>query len=270
MSDPLTLIQFETTTACNATCTMCPLPAMKRARGRMSEALFHKIIDDGMAIGVRHFIPFLNGEPLADPRFFDWMDYMADRNLVVTLFTNGSLLNAERAVRLAAYPNIESVTLSFHGGTPEAFERVMGLDYDVCRANAEHFLNIAPYPVRVYMTEFEDNAGTVPAFKETWKGRPILIGAYFNWAGLKPSAFGERSLHPPLPCHRVLEQMTIMWDGRVNLCCMDIEGAVVLGDVTVQSIAEIWESNQWMRDQHHAYNFDLPLCRDCNMNRYGV
>lgn len=39
MTDRLDTIQFETTTACNATCTMCPLPTMARARGRISEAL---------------------------------------------------------------------------------------------------------------------------------------------------------------------------------------------------------------------------------------
>lgn len=267
MSD-LHLIQFETTTACNATCTMCPLPTMTRTRGRMSEALFHKIIADGMEMGVRHFIPFLNGEPFADKRIFDWLDYMAARDLTVTLFTNGSLLDAAKAERLAQYTNIESVTLSFHGGTPEAFERVMGLDYATCKANADYFLSVAPYRVQVYMTEFEDNAGTVPQFLQTWQTVPTLVGAYWNWAGDRPSAMADRRQWRQKPCERVLHQMTIMWDGRVNLCCMDIEGRVVLGDANTMPLRDIWDSNQWMRDKHLAHEFsELTLCNVCNMNK---
>lgn len=262
----LKLIQFETTTACNATCTMCPLPTMQRTRGRMTEALFHKIIREGMEMGVTHYIPFLNGEPLIDRRIFDWLDYMAERELTVTLFTNISLLTPEKADRLAGYANVESVTLSFHGGTKDSYERVMGLDYDDCKAKAEYFLSVAPYRVQVYMTEFEDNAGTVPQFRQTWDGHSF-VGAYWNWAGDRDSAMNDRRHVPQKPCHRVLEQMTIMWDGRVNLCCMDIEGRVVLGDANTMHLREIWDGNQWMRDKHLAHDFDLPLCRDCNMNR---
>lgn len=269
MTDTLETIQFETTTACNARCTMCPLPTMQRTRGRMSEALFHKIVHDGLEMGVRHFIPFLNGEPLVDPRFFAWMDYMAERDIITTIFTNVSLLTAEKAQRLAQYTNINEVVLSFHGGTKEAYERVMGLDYDDCKAKTEHFLSIAPYPVKVYMTEFEDNAGTRAAFRATW-GDHAFIGAYFNWAGDRPSALAARHLQSPKPCARVLGQMTIMWDGRVNLCCMDIEGRVVLGNANTQHLRDIWENNQAMRNRHKALDFDMPLCKTCNVNRYGV
>jgi hypothetical protein len=265
--DALKHLQVETIAGCNARCTMCPVPAMTRKRGVMDQALFERIVDQAVELGVRQVIPFLNGEPLLDPHIFTRLDYLTNRDRTFHLFTNGSKLTREVADRLSIYP-LRELVISFVGGTKEAYERVMGLNYERVTANIDYMISVAPYPVKIYMTEFEDTAGTVQAFRKTWGDR-AFVGAYSNWAGKKPDPVVDQYQRDPKPCPRVLERMTVLVDGRVSLCCLDVEGEVILGDLNPQTLAKVWESQQWRRDAHRAYAFDtLPLCKSCNWNRF--
>lgn len=236
----------------------------------MERPLFEKIVREGMEMGVRHFIPFLNGEPLMDRRFFDWMDYLAEHDLTVTLFTNGSLLTRAKADRLAQYTNIDLINFSFHGGNAETLKNVMGLNFEKTRANVEYFLSIAKVPTRVYLLSYEDTVESEPEFRKIWGDKAFVSHAYFNWAGLSISERNKAFELPPKPCQRLINHMTILQDGRVALCCMDYQGAVIHGDANTEHLSDIWARIQPLRERHKNYDFDMPLCKTCNMNRFGV
>ena len=61
-----------------------------------------------------------------------------------------------------------------------------------------------------------------------------VIG-YRNWSGDKFKGTIQTG------CFRAIHQMTIMYDGIVNLCCME-HGKATFGDVSKKSVKEIWES----------------------------
>ena len=87
-------IQFEGLSVCNASCNFCPVSTcMTRTRGEMSDELFHKIIKEGKQLGIRKYVPFLNGEPFLHKKIFVWLDYMEKEGVNFHLYTNGSLLN---------------------------------------------------------------------------------------------------------------------------------------------------------------------------------
>lgn len=261
-------LQIETIAGCNATCTMCPVPEMKRRKGVMGLGLYQTIVEQAGDAGITQIVPYLNGEPFLDPYLFERLDILVEKGVTFHLFTNASKLTQKRANRLAGYP-LRELVISFVGGTRAAYERVMGLDWDKVKANVDYMIRIAPFPVKVYMTEFEDNTGTVPQFIERW-GERAFVGAYSNWAGKKDLAVAEPRLQAPKPCPRVMERMTVLWDGRVSLCCLDVEGEVILGDLKTQTIQEVWEKNYWRRQAYENLNFDMELCRLCNWNRFGV
>lgn len=272
--DHLGQLQFENTAHCQAHCKFCPIGDPKkyftRKQGTMKQDVFEKIIHDGMELGVNDFIPFLNGEPLLAKNFFPQMDYMAERNLAVTIFTNVDLLDREKADRLAAYSNVKFVMLSFHGGTKETYEHTMGLDFEKSKANAEYFLSIAKMPVSVYMLSYEDTLGSEAAFRQMWGTKAFVSDAFYNWAGMIPNERSKGFQHEPIPCSRALNNMTILYDGTVSLCCMDLNGtSYTLGNVMQRHIGEIWDDMQWIRDKHHQRQFaELPLCKECTLNRY--
>lgn len=265
MDDTLKHLQIETLAGCNARCTMCPVPEMDRPKGRMDQSLFVRIVDQAVEMGCTQIVPFLNGEPFLDPLIFERLTVLTLRRITFHLFTNASKLTKERADHLALFP-LSELVISFVGGTKEAYERVMSLDYDKVKANIRYMLSVATFPVKVYMTEFRDNEGTVDAFRAEWGDR-AFVGAYADWAGKKPDPVVNLHLRDSKPCPRVLERMTVLVDGRVSLCCLDVEGEVILGDLNTQTLHDVWESQQWRRDAHRALNFDLPLCRSCNWNR---
>ncbi len=272
MNDICTTVQIETIAHCNATCDFCPVGFLpfNRPQGVMPDSLYRKIVDDAVDMGVTTVIPFLNGEPLMDKHLFDRLDYIAAKGLRTVIFTNGSLLNKAKADRLATYTNIDSITFSFHGGDEYTYEKVMGLNFNYTRKNIDYFLTITQVPTNVYLLSYEHTRESVDAFKQLWREHAFVSEAYFTWGGLTESQRARLLEHPPQPCQRLLHHMTVLVDGRVNLCCMDFHGAVILGDVNQMALADIWAGNQAMRNRHKRYDFDMALCRDCSMNRYGV
>lgn len=260
--DQLKSIQIESSTACNGHCSFCPRFEMRRKGGEMTNELFYQIVDEGMAMGCRVFTPFLNGEPFMFPRLFTWLDYLKERNLRFSLYTNASKMTKENAEKINEYDNIIEIVFSMHGYDKASYESQMRLNYEESKANIEYFISIAKIPYRVYMLASSINKAGIEQFKQTW-GDKIFIGKYVNWAGKREG----RMDGIPHPCERLLSEMTIYWDGRVCLCCMDSDSGHIIGDLKHQSLKEIWEGNQWMRDKHKAMDFDLPLCKNCNFNR---
>jgi radical SAM protein with 4Fe4S-binding SPASM domain len=261
--DSLNSIQIESSTACNGHCSFCPRFDMTRQGGVMDDELFHKIVVEGMDMGCRIFTPFLNGEPFLFPKLFEWLDYLKERDLRFVLYTNASVMTKDKADKINTYTNINDLCFSMHGYDKESYESQMKLNYENSVKNIRYFMSIAQIPYHIHMLASETNKPGSDIFLKTW-GENARIYKYANWAGKRPSDMsGEQH-----PCDRILHEMTVYWDGRVNLCCMDSDGGVILGDLNNQTVKEVWESNQWMRNRHHNLDFDLTLCRDCNFNRY--
>lgn len=271
--DALSLVQFETTAACPAKCLMCPHKTMKRKVGLMPMELIKKIVDETLDLGVPEIMPFLNGEPFADPRMFDILAYIKlgiksrGLNTKIGIFTNIELLDFESIRRL--FINFSDVLgyfeISFNGMTEENYKKVMGLDHfyqNLEKANFAIGFNDGlggGVKIMVGMVDMPETHDDIPKFAEIFKEHAQVYKC-FNWAG-KIGTGIERTQ----PCNRVLGHMTILWNGIVALCCMDSEGEVELGNIETESISDIWERNQWMRDRHRNLDFKMPLCEFCNM-----
>ena len=54
------------------------------------------------------------------------------------------------------------------------------------------------------------------------------------------------------PCYRPWLTFTVLWDGRVSLCCADFDGKTILGDLNTSTIQEIWNAEPYraVRRQH--------------------
>ena len=262
MSKPRS-IQIEISTFCNANCTFCPRTDMTRPKGTMSDVLFHKIIKEGKELGVRNYIPFLNGEPFANPKIFDWLDYLEKEGVTTCLFTNAGLLDKEKIDRLVKLKNIKFIHCSINAATKETYEKVTrGPDFDRVVSNVHYLIDKAPFKVIAGMTTVQENVKERRLFWKIWRGH-VHLGNFANWAGSRHDPIemtGEK-----IPCTSP-ENMYILWDGRVCQCCMDFDGQVIMGDINKQSLKEIWDNGQPIRDRHHALDFNMPLCRDCNLN----
>jgi radical SAM protein with 4Fe4S-binding SPASM domain len=103
-----------------------------------------------------------------------------------------------------------------------------------------------------------------------WTKRGILCGAYGvgtmtgnvpDFEKIKPSHFQQR----PFECFVPLEATTILANGDLLLCCSDWARASVYGNVSRQSIHEIWHSPALSDIRREAIleKFDHPICKRC-------
>jgi radical SAM protein with 4Fe4S-binding SPASM domain len=71
-----------------------------------------------------------------------------------------------------------------------------------------------------------------------------------------------------LPCRRPGNMLVVHPNGKVVLCCSDMYGEQVLGDVNCQSLVEIWQSEQFskVRQKLGHQRRGLLLCESCTHN----
>ena len=119
-------VYIELTNACNARCTICATPSMKRKRAVMSFELFRKIVDECARYRARRILPFLHGETLLVPGVLDYFRYirMVSPESHLNLTTNGSRLDAEIAETLLQENLLDSVIVSVDGADKQTFEAI--------------------------------------------------------------------------------------------------------------------------------------------------
>jgi len=62
-----------------------------------------------------------------------------------------------------------------------------------------------------------------------------------------------------------MEKGTVLCDGSVVACCMDVNGKTTFGNISEQSFAEIWRSEAHKRVIGEFQNRTLSVCRHCTL-----
>jgi radical SAM protein with 4Fe4S-binding SPASM domain len=268
-------VYVELTNICNARCTICATPAMRRPRKIMSRELFRKIVGECGERRAPKLLPFLHGESLLVPGVLDY--FREARALApethINLTTNGSRLNAETGEAILREGLVDSVIVSIDGGDKETFEGIrLGLSYDEVRANVLGFirrrndLGLDRPSVSVAMVTVDENKHTRQGLREEWREADgVRFSVYFNWAGrLDNNGRGPNKINF---CERLYHYVTILADGRVAMCCFDSEAEYPVGDVSTQSIYEVWHSPSFDEKRRRLYRKDfsrLPICGKCD------
>jgi len=117
---------IEITRRCNFDCIHCYLGGMKRDSGMIRRELttgrWLEIIDDIAAAGCL-FLLFTGGEPLLREDFTELYVYARKKGIIVSVFTNGSLISEPILRAFAEYPP-NCVEVSLYGSTEATYEAV--------------------------------------------------------------------------------------------------------------------------------------------------
>ena len=270
-------LQLQTTTACNARCVFCAHPD---TWGRLPVRLMSKRTFDRVLTEMRRFrffkvAPYLQNEPLADPRVFDFIRRLAAalRLDLLEIACNPVAPPPSRARRLAdcLAGVAHGIRLSFHGVDAASFEHNMGLDFDVATRNAVYLLRLAGQ-ASLHVTikglgaaRAAGRSAPVPfderAFAAFWRGVCEREGLDFDRVSLKYGMHHNRSdnvrraattrplvVRPDLTgfaCTRVDRWFHVGYDGALVLCCNDYAREQVLGNVHDAGIDEIMASSAY-------------------------
>jgi len=68
-------------------------------------------------------------------------------------------------------------------------------------------------------------------------------------------------------CNEVYNKLSINWDGTVSACCGDYDNYMLVGDLTQQSIRDIWKNSEELKRYRtllsNYRHEELPLCKNC-------
>ena len=270
------VVRIETTNACNSSCVMCPHGQMTRPIGIMDQNLYEKIVRECADNRVKTLHLHNFGEPLIDKRLPERIAFAKKLGIrKVKFFTNASLLNKEKAEALLD-AGADEIKISVDGGSKETFEAIrVSLNYDTVAANIAGLVEcrnkrgLRKPVVKLNFVVREDNKHEMKSFAEKWRriADSISFDEEHNWSVQGMFDKEKEVLHA---CLRIWNTFTVLWDGRVALCCLDYDGKEILGDLHDQSIKEIWTNNRLsqIRKYHITRNFSgIPLCKTCSKIR---
>jgi MoaA/NifB/PqqE/SkfB family radical SAM enzyme len=160
---------FELTERCNLHCRMCYVRQAPGDKVRRSQELsatqWHDLarqaLDNGMV-----FLLLTGGEVFLRPDFFELYTPLTRLGIILTLFTNGTLITESVAARLAqAPPSRTEITL--YGATAATYEAVTGMPggYARCCAGIEALVKHR-VPLGLKTTITRQNVGELDAMRQ--------------------------------------------------------------------------------------------------------
>lgn len=209
-------VEVETINRCNGSCSFCPVNhnVDPREKKVMSEELFKSIIGQLEELAYTgRFTIFSNNEPLLDERIIEFNRY-ARKHLPYAsmhLYTNGTLLTLDKFIALVEVLD-ELIIDNYHPELKLIKPCIEIVDY--CKNHPELKKKVTidlRYPQEILTSR----GGNAP--------NRHIIGNYAE----------DR-------CGLPFRQMIIRPDGKVSLCCNDAIGKYTLGDITKESMLDIW------------------------------
>ncbi len=263
------IVQIESTNLCNAKCVFCPRDEMHRRQGVMDMDLFRKIVDECVTLGITHVRVHNYGEPFLDKQLVEKVRYAKERGIgEVGMISNGSLISEDIAQGMID-AGLDAINISVDASGKEVFESTrLNLDYDVVIGNIETLVRLRKASGRVrpkLILSFvrQNNSVDEQQFIEHWRkiADKVHITDLHNWAGTLNATSDVN-----YPCYRMWQTFTVLWDGRVSLCCADFDGRHILGDLRTSSIADVWNGPAYLGvRRQHLENGGPEICRSCDL-----
>jgi MoaA/NifB/PqqE/SkfB family radical SAM enzyme len=280
-------VQIQTVSGCNGRCIFCPNHRTRRqiASGeQMDMALFRSVADQCIDLGVERISPYLMNEPLMDCDLPERIAYITARRnpfQFTKINSNGSLLTEEMAKRLLD-SGLNRLNFSVQGLDPQKYQEVMGLSLETVLRNIERFLelrragNYKLPRVRVVMLMTRYIEPQLPRIQEYWGARGVKVNINrienrANHGAVQSESIAVRPLQRFDWCNRMFEQVYVLCDGRMVLCCADWEQAAVMGDCRTQPIAAIWNGSRYeaLRRRFLSGTVKGMICDGCSKDPEG-
>ena len=288
-------IQIQTINQCNGTCIMCPysITAQGQMKLQMDERLFIRIIEEVKKTkSVKTLAMMLQNEPLLDlgleKRIRQARSILGEKIIIRTV-TNGVLLDEKRTEALLR-SGISQIYVSIDALTAKTYEKIRrGLPFEEVIQNTNYLLKKAPdhgVSIFVKFLRQEINREEQKDFAKFWssRGARVSIDTLTNRAGLieayinlkrKKLTLQQLILHPILnrfiPCCPLpFSSIGILADGKVALCCHDWEHNEILGDISSESLEEIWNGEKINHQRQLLVEKradESSICGDCSLSR---
>ncbi len=280
---------IETVNICNAKCWFCPQPDHTRTKGYMHFDIYKKIIDEihPYRNHVKSIALFMDGDPTLHKELISFLIYAKKKKIKHIYmssnmeFFNEKLINAIFENNLQGTLQYVIASLDGISETTHQSNRI-GVDTKKAYDNTNLLLNIRKKNLSFYPWVFprmlinETNQHEEEDFYLYWKNKAdkVLRTKMHNWGGqIDNSKIHESKEIFSSVCLFPFNQCFIQIDGKVRICCLDVNGKNIYGNLNDSSIKEIWANSdfQALRENFLMKNINkLPtICQDCTYPRKG-
>jgi len=291
----------ETSNTCNFNCPTCPTPHAliytKRPREMMNLEKFKKIIDN--IKDTVHIVYLYNSnEPLLHPNIVEMIKYAASKDLHTMISTNCSLLDENKSKELLM-SGLGEIRFALDGLNKESFENFrVGGNFDVVKKNIEKFCKLKKeLKIKRPITTLQFilnkyNQNEIPDIKKFTKEnyidklyiKPFIMSEYAykkeeiksladkfypdkdvydDVIVYKKDGQGLRPKGEAKTCSAVGQVFTVLADGRAVMCCFDLFGDYVYGEMDKTKLDELWNFDKIKKIRKTAHKRGTPLCKIC-------
>lgn len=293
---------IETGIFCNLRCATCPTPHHKitREKRNMTFDEFKEIIEK-ISPYCHVVLLYNSNEPLLHPDLDKMIAYADKKNLYTMISTNATLLNQEMTDKILK-SGLDEILVCLDGmsaGTYEPFR--CGADFETVKKNIENFCKekkkrkqARPFVELQYILT-KLNQHEVPLIEKFVKDNGInrlhikslcISGVAYSREEMKelsakflPEKEGSReskiryekeldgsiSIIRPANwiCPLIGSQLMILADGSISMCCHDIQGQYLYGNLLHDNFLTVWNSEKEKSLRIKALKGELPLCKIC-------
>lgn len=296
LETPLVLF-IDPASICNFKCNFCPCGIKNKTNwsahkkvGTMSYELFRKIIDDST-----HFPQkfktlrlYKEGEPLLNKRLPDMINYAKKKEVAhkIDFTTNGSLLTKDLSLAIID-AGTDKINISVESLTEEGYKNTSGVDIkmkdfmknlEFLYANKQQcriLIKISDYGLEGHNEEefykmfgnFCDEI-TVEHVAPVWPEFDLSSVQTDFKQGLHGNEIREC-----LACPYIFYSICVNSSGTVSSCLMDWNHLSLVGDVTNDSIVDIWNNQhiQNMRIKNlEGKRNELGICVNCGQMKFAT
>lgn len=250
------VIRIEPAGLCNFKCRHCPVGTEGGKRSILTYEMFMRFFNM-LPLVPRVLVLYHGGEPLLNKSLEKMIAYAKDRGVHKVVFnTNASLLNSERDLS-----RLDELRVSFDGASAEENNAIrVGSKFERHALRVRILAESKSRPKQI--TIFNAGNGRIPEYLlDYFEGCDVVFRA------IKMKQWARRDAPPQETngaayCQNLFETFTILANGDVPMCCEDLLGEDIQGNVFQNSPLEIWRK---MGARRSAFAmFDYPkLCRSC-------
>lgn len=255
-------VSLETFAFCNAACSFCPYPSLDRKGEKMPDELIDKVIEEMSGFTKPFFFsPFKVNEPLLDKRLFDICQRVVANTMArLRIFTNGAPLSQAKIEAIACLDRVEHLWISLNSHIAEDYQALMSIPFEKTAKRLDNLHSQDfPHPVVLSTVGYPNEPFRMYCFDRWPKFQSVAIQRS-EWLGYTDS---QIDTVPDTPCSRWFE-LSIMSSGVVSLCCMDGEGQFPIGDISKNSLLEVYNAPHWRQRREQLLSRQhYPACETC-------
>lgn len=289
-ADEITLLNLEFNSSCNLRCQWCALDHRKERKIMGADVLSQvmSMLAEGQLPNLKRVDLHNGGETLLHPDLPEMLTVIRraksklKTDVGFNLLTNGMLLTPKVSEQIVRSRAVDQLRFSLDGGTPALFESIRkGASWETVSTNIYNFLKInekagrpvATEAICMFAPDHPQGEGFDPVFEallslldnvtlrhpHSWDGSAELDvdDEFYREAAEKAKGHA---------CFLLKNNLVVLPDGSVTVCCNDLNGRGVIGSVMDQTLVELAAHpirQQRIRMFREGRKDAIKLCRDC-------